>query len=63
VLRISVNGACEEKIILARRAPISMQSSRAITHTMAMTQRDEYLSRRTPLPIPTHSFPFTVERA
>jgi len=63
VLRISVNGAREEKIILVRRAPFSLQSSRALIMMMAMTQLGEYLSRRTPVTIPTESFPFTVERA
>jgi hypothetical protein len=63
VLRISVNGAREEKIILVRRAPISLQSSRAFIDMLAMTQLGEYLSRRTSATIPTDSFPFTVERA
>jgi dCTP deaminase len=58
VLRISVNGACEWKIILVRRVPISAQSSRALHRRVAMAQLDEYLSRRTPASIPTVFFPF-----
>jgi dCTP deaminase len=60
VLRISVNGAREEKIILARRVPTSTQSSRAVHRSVATRQCGEYLSRRTSALIPTDLFPFHV---